>query len=98
MPLIDIINKVLWHLHLHCFVPLEKGECVRCDKGLAEILEAVEAHDQQVRKDLIEALQKYIDANNIYQVIFKHYEDLYKWVPLQTKRINITEVLDEQNK
>ncbi len=56
------------------------------------------AEVQQVRKAFAEEIQKYIDENNIYQVIFGHYEDLYKWVPLQTKRINITEVLDERDK
>ena len=66
-----------------------ENECEKCpDREYID----TPAHDQQVRKDLIEEIQKYIDANNIYQVIFGHYEDLYKWVPLQTKKINLEDI------
>lgn len=47
------------------------------------------ATDQMVK---LSDVQKYIDDNSIYQVEFEHYEDLYKWVPLKTKRIDLKEV------
>jgi hypothetical protein len=55
------------------------------------------AHNAELDR-IAEGIEKYIDENSIYQVIFEHYEGI-KWIPLQTKRINISEVfLDEQNK
>jgi hypothetical protein len=54
------------------------------------------AHDQQVRqaavKEFAEKVQKYIDDNNVYQVVFEHYEGI-KWIPIQTKKVNIKEAL-----
>ena len=39
------IQKIIWHLHLHCFVPLEDGECETCDKSIKTILALIE-HEQ----------------------------------------------------
>jgi len=46
---------------------------------------------------LIEKIQNYIDDNNIYQVVFGHYDESgSNWVSLKTNRINIVEVLKNE--
>jgi len=51
--------------------------------------------ESEIRLDERQRIQKYIDENNIYQVIFGHYEAPLgmRWIPLETKRINIVEAL-----
>jgi len=49
----------IWHLHLHCFVPLERGECPECDKAIDHIILTIKAK--------VEKLDKYKEknANNV---------------------------------
>ena len=56
--------------------------------------------EEELRKDerlrTLRDVQGWIDANNVYRVEFGHYEPplMMKWIPLQTHRINLEEVLN----
>ena len=76
----------------------------RCLLAQAEITwhardKEVEEARKQGRKDVVEKLQEYIDNNNVYRVEFGHYEPPLntKWTPLQTHRVNIMEVFNENS-
>ena len=53
--------------------------------------------ENEIRVDERKKIQRYIDANNIYQVEFGHYEPPLgmKWIPLKTYRIKLEEVFDD---
>jgi len=50
---------------------------------------------EKTRPQVLRQVQEYINTHDIYQVIWEHYDSSGAWVPLKTKRINITEVLNE---
>ena len=57
---------------------------------------------QEIRRELLTEIQSWIDANNIYQVEFGHYDNSPPhsyggWVPLKTKRINVKEIFNAEN-
>jgi len=45
---------------------------------------------------IIQVIQNYIDKNNIYKVIFGHYEGI-NWVPLRTEKVNLLEAFIGHN-
>ena len=47
------------------------------------------------RHQVLWEVQQYINTHDIYYVLFEHYDEKRAWVPLQTRRINIAEALNE---
>lgn len=54
-----------------------------------------EMGDCQFRGQILAAIEEYCKDNDIYQVEFGHYEEIW-WVPLKTKRVNLVEVLENE--
>ena len=55
--------------------------------------------EEEIRLDEKRKIQSYIDKNNVYQVDFGHYEEplKMKWIPLQTKKVNILGAINADN-
>ncbi len=55
-------------------------------------------NEEETRLKVLQEVQDYVDANNVYKVTFGHYDYSEKaygvWVPIQTERINILEALN----
>ncbi len=58
-------------------------------KGKGKALSQLHKQNPQLTEAIIEAVQKYINKNSIYQVELGHYEGLYTWVPIKTKKVNL---------
>ena len=46
--------------------------------------------EEVMRLDERKKIQRWIDTNDVYKVIWEHYDDCGNWIPLRTERINIT--------
>ena len=56
--------------------------------------------ESDIRLKVLNEVQEWIDANDVYKVIWPYYDyepphEYGQWIPLKTERINILEVLGE---
>ena len=69
------------------------GERSALRETIRNLRAAAGACEGDVRAKILHEVQQYVNTHDVYQVVFEHYDEQGRWIPLQTRRINIEEAL-----